>query len=440
MTGNTRDMLLPQLAMGMAEGSIAEWLVAEGAEVGRDQPMVSIETEKVVTELPAPTAGFVHLVAQIGEKLPVDSVIAKIATSREAYDALLAGGADATGASGREASPASAGGEDPGPSGDAPSPLPSGAVLAPASNESGPNRQGASTPSGPQRILASGLAKALARQHGIDLGQVCGTGSGGRIIESDVLRERDRLREAAASGPRRLKAKIPIAGARRAIAERMVKASTQAAQTFTFFEVDITDLLRVRERLADRLGEGAPRLSLLAFYAKAVALACKKAPIINSTLEGDEIFVWDEVNVGIAVALPGSTELDSSLIVPVVHGVDALGVSEINERIRQQVKKARENELKPSDIAGGTITISSTDGFSPGAWSVSTPLLNLPQAVNFQPGTPVKRPVVIDDEIAIRTVLPCGLTFDHRCLDGEPVGRFVRELLACLSDAETLLA
>ena len=109
MTGNTRDMLLPQLAMGMAEGSIAEWLVAEGAEVGRDQPMVSIETEKVVTELPAPTAGFVHLVAQIGEKLPVDSVIAKIATSREAYDALLAGGADATGASGREASPASAG-------------------------------------------------------------------------------------------------------------------------------------------------------------------------------------------------------------------------------------------------------------------------------------------------------------------------------------------
>jgi pyruvate/2-oxoglutarate dehydrogenase complex dihydrolipoamide acyltransferase (E2) component len=435
-------MLLPQLAMGMAEGSIAEWLVAEGAEVGRDQPMVSIETEKVVTELPAPIAGFVHLVAQVGEKLPVDSVIAKIATSKDAYEALLAGGAEATCASEREAPPASTGGGGLGPSGDAPSPLPSGAVLAPPRNESEPNRQSASTPSGLQRILASGLAKALARQHGIDLGQISGTGPGGRIVESDVLRERDRTREAAAAeiGPRRLKAKIPVAGARRAIAERMVKASTQAAQTFSFFEVDITNLLRARELLADRLGEGAPRVSLLAFYAKAVALACKKAPIVNSTLEGDAIFVWDEVNVGIAVALPGSNEFDSSLIVPVVHGVDALGVGEINERIRQQVKKARENELKPSDIAGGTITISSTDGFSPGAWSVSTPLLNLPQAVNFQPGTPVKRPVVIDDEIAIRTVLPCGLTFDHRCLDGEPVGRFVRELLACLSDAETLLA
>ncbi|HME85099.1 MAG TPA: 2-oxo acid dehydrogenase subunit E2, partial [Roseiarcus sp.] len=170
-----------------------------------------------------------------------------------------------------------------------------------------------------------------------------------------------------------------------------------------------------------------------------VALACKKAPIVNSTLEGDAIFVWDEVNVGIAVALPGSTEFDSSLMVPVVHGVDMLSVGEINECIRQQVKKAREGALKPSDTVGGTITISTTDGFSPGVWSVSTPLLNLPQAVNFQPGTPVKRPLVIDDEVAIRTVLPCGLTFDHRCLDGEPVGRFVRELCAYLQDPETML-
>jgi len=438
MTGQTQDMVLPQLGMGMSEGSIEAWLVAEGAAVDRDQPIIAIETEKVVTELPAPIAGFVHQLARVGEKLPIDSVIAKIATSKEAYEALLAGGAEATGASEREAPPASAGGDGFGPSGDARSPLPPGAVLAPSRNESEPNRQGASTPSGPQRILASGLAKALARQHGIDLGQVSGTGPGGRIVESDVLRERDRTREAAAAtGMRRLKAKISVAGARRAIAERMVKASTQAAQTFGFFEVDVTNLLRVRELIADRSGERAP--GLLAFYAKAVALACKKAPIVNSTLEGDAIFVWDEVNVGIAVALSGSTEFDSSLMVPVVHGVDMLSVGEINECIRQQVKKAREGALKPSDTVGGTITISTTDGFSPGVWSVSTPLLNLPQAVNFQPGTPVKRPLVIDDEVAIRTVLPCGLTFDHRCLDGEPVGRFVRELCAYLQDPETML-
>ncbi|HME83100.1 MAG TPA: 2-oxo acid dehydrogenase subunit E2, partial [Roseiarcus sp.] len=315
MTGQTQDMVLPQLGMGMSEGSIEAWLVAEGAAVDRDQPIIAIETEKVVTELPAPIAGFVHQLARVGEKLPIDSVIAKIATSKEAYEALLAGGAEATGASEREAPPASAGGDGFGPSGDARSPLPPGAVLAPSRNESEPNRQGASTPSGPQRILASGLAKALARQHGIDLGQVSGTGPGGRIVESDVLRERDRTREAAAAtGMRRLKAKISVAGARRAIAERMLKASTQAAQTFGFFEVDVTNLLRVRELIADRSGERAP--GLLAFYAKAVALACKKAPIVNSTLEGDAIFVWDEVNVGIAVALPGSTEFDSSLMVP----------------------------------------------------------------------------------------------------------------------------
>ena len=150
MTGQTRDMLLPQLGMGMAEGSIEAWLVAEGAEVGRDQPIVSIETEKVVTELPAPSAGFVHQLARVGEKVQVDSVIAKIATSKEAYEALLAGGAEATGASELEAPPASEGGDGFGPSGDDRSPLPSGAALARSRNESESNRQGASAPPGPR--------------------------------------------------------------------------------------------------------------------------------------------------------------------------------------------------------------------------------------------------------------------------------------------------
>jgi len=438
MTGQTHDMLLPQLAMGMAEGSIAEWLVAEGAEVGRDQPIVSIETEKVVTELPAPNAGFVHLVARVGEKLPVETVIAKIADSRTAYEALLAGEAGAAGDRERDAQPASGGGAGAGAD-NAQAALARDAVLAPSRGKPQPSGPGASAPSETQRILASGLAKALARQHGIDLGTVSGTGPGGRIVESDVLRERDRRRDAspASTDTRRLRAKIPFAGVRRAIADRMVKASSQAAQTFSFFEVDLTNLLRMRE---DRSGEGAPKLSLIAFYAKAVALACKKAPIVNSTLEDDAIFVWDEVNIGIAVALPGATEFDSSLMVPVVHGVDALSLEEINECIQQQVKKAREGELKPSDTAGGTITISSTDRFLPGAWSVSTPLLNLPQAVNFQPGTPVKRALVVNDEIAIRTVLPCGLTFDHRAFDGEPVARFARELSARLLDPETMLS
>ncbi len=413
MTGQTQDMVLPQLGMGMAEGVIQAWLVGEGAEVVRDQPIVSIETEKVVTELPSPTAGFVHQLAQAGEKIQVEALIAKIAASKEAYDALVTGdAADAVSGASRASNEVEA--------------------SAPARGE---------TPSPTGRVVASGAAKALARQRGIDLTKVAGTGPGGRIVESDVLGERATLGDAPSAPPatRRVKAKIPLAGTRRVIADRMVKASTEAAQTFAFFEVDVTALIRVREAQAERLGGPDVKLSLLAFYARAVALACRKVPIVNSTLEDDAILVWDDVNIGIAVSVPGSTDLDSGLLVPVIRGVDGLGVGEINERIRLQARRAREGSLNGADMAGGTITISSTDGFLPGAWLVSTPLLNLPQAVNFQPGTPVARPVVVGGEIVIRDVLPCGLTFDHRCVDGEPIGRFVREFCGYVQDPELLL-
>ncbi|HVN45735.1 MAG TPA: dihydrolipoamide acetyltransferase family protein [Steroidobacteraceae bacterium] len=391
MSAATLDVLLPQLAMGMAEASIVEWLVAEGATVSRDQPLVSIETEKVVTELPAPSTGFVHLLARAGDKLPVETVIARIAPSQEAYRALLAPSAAAAGTH--------------------------------------------------QRVIASGSARALAKEHGLDLHAVAGTGPGGRIVEDDVRRALAAARRPTLpqSAPRRLKARIPLTGVRRAIAERMVESSTRAAQTFVFFEVDVTDLLRVRAELLERLPGPGAKLSLLAFYAKAAALACRRVPLANATLEGEEICLWEEVNVGIAVALPGSTEFDSSLIVPVVHGADSLDIATLNDRIQQQVDKARAGALTPADLAGGTITISSTAGFTAGSWAVSTPLLNLPQVINFQPGTALKRPLVIEDQIAIRSVLPCGLTFDHRCLDGEPTGRFVRELSGYLSRPETML-
>jgi len=412
-----RDVVLPQLGMGMAEGSIVEWLVAEGAQVSRDQPLVSIETEKVVTELAAPTAGVVHLVARVGDKVPVETVIAKIAPSDEAYRALVA------------ATPSIARAADE-------------SQVTPGIGDLPPLGNRTPYSATHRRVIASGSAKALARQHGVDLATLVGTGLGGRIVESDVLREIEKQPPAATpkSGARKPKVTIPLAGVRRTIAERMVKSSTQAAQTFVFFEIDVTDLLRVRAELVERMENSGAKLSLLAFYAKAVALACKRVPIANATLEGNDICLWDEVNIGIAVALPGSTEFDSSLIVPVVHGADSLEILALNERIQQQVKKAREGMLTPSDLSGGTITISTTAGFTAaGAWGVSTPLLNLPQVVNFQPGTPLKRPLVIEDEIAIRSVLPCGLTFDHRCLDGEPTGRFVRELCGYLSHPETML-
>lgn len=436
-----RDIVMPQLGMGMSEGTITEWLVEEGAMVDRDDPLVSIETEKVLTELPAPYAGFVHIIGVSGDTIPIDTLIAKIAETEQDYQTLRSGVAAA----------------------------PSTVTAAPQDEEvaPGPSADAHATTFRSERPIASGLAKSLARQHGIGLTDLTGTGPRGRIVKADILaviaakdesasppdvvKEAprpaspaqalvvDRTLQRQIGGERRVHSKIPFQGARRTIASRMVRSSSEAAQTFTFFEIDVTDLFQTRERIDARRGDVEGKVSALAYYAKAVSLACQRVPIANATLEDDQITLWEEVNVGIAVAMPGSGGDDSSLVVPVIRNADRLGVDGLNRQIRQQVRKTREGSATAADFADGTITISSNAGFFPGMWVYTTPLLNMPQAIIFQPGNATKRPVVIDDEIVIRTILPCSMTFDHRILDGEPAARFIREVSGFLSTPETMI-
>lgn len=413
-----RDLLLPQLAMGMSEGTIVEWAVAEGVLVERDQPLVSIETEKVVTELPAPYRGYVHLTAKVGDVLPVERSIGKIADSEEEYRSLLGAAATLSAA-----------------------PVSNGQRTVAASADAGAHTRGPSS-----RIRASGLAKSVARTNGIDLASISGTGPGGRIVRRDVeaaMASRSRVapieRELATAGEMRERARIPLSGMRKVIAERMVAAKTTAAHTYAFFEIDITKLLAVRQTMLAREEELGSRVSLTALQVRAVALACRHVPICNATVGSDAITVWDNVNVGIAIALPGKGEYDSGLVVPVLRDADRKGVLEIDLEIKGLVGRARKNELFAADMADGTITMSSTGGFVPGVWAVSTPLLNLPQVVNFQPGSPLEKPVVIDGQVAVRSVLPCGLSFDHRAVDGEPIGRFVKKLIDLLGNPELML-
>jgi pyruvate/2-oxoglutarate dehydrogenase complex dihydrolipoamide acyltransferase (E2) component len=281
------------------------------------------------------------------------------------------------------------------------------------------------------------LARALARERGVDLAKVLGSGPGGRVERSDVIGYAETV--AGRAYVMREKAKIPLTGMRAAIAKRMVAAKATAAHTYLFFEIDITKLLATRKTILGDEEELGTRVSLIAFYTRALALACEEVPVCNSTLANDEITIWDNVNVGIAVALPGRGKYDSGLIVPVVRDVQDRGLLQIARETKELVRKARAGELSPQDTSDGTITLSSTDSFLPGGWMVSAPLLNLPQVVGFQPGTPIEKPVVREGQIAVRTMLPCGLTYDHRAMDGEPIGRFVRRLRDLLTDPELML-
>jgi len=219
----------------------------------------------------------------------------------------------------------------------------------------------------------------------------------------------------------------------------MVTSKTTAAHTYSFFEIDVSKLLAARKTMLDKSEELGTRVSLIALQVRALALACRHVPICNATVGIDAITVWDNVNVGIAVALPGKGEYDSGLVVPVIRNAHAKSVLEIDAEVKILVGKARKGELTAEDMAEGTITLSSTSGFAAGVWAVSTPLLNLPQVVNFQPGTPIEKPVVVDGQVVVRSMLPCGLSFDHRAMDGEPVGRFVQKLIDFLGHPELML-
>ncbi|MDH3603393.1 MAG: 2-oxo acid dehydrogenase subunit E2, partial [Candidatus Tectomicrobia bacterium] len=170
----------------------------------------------------------------------------------------------------------------------------------------------------------------------------------------------------------------------------------------------------------------------------AVEVAVRHVPIANASIVGDEIIIWENVNVGFAVALPGDSEWDSSLIVPVIKNVEQKGLLQIDGEMRDLVARARAGELAPEDLSDATITLSSTAGFAPG-WAISTPIVNAPQTVIVQPGTALERPVVVDGEILIRKILPFSLTFDHRIMDGEPLGRFYTRLHQCIEDPSMML-
>lgn len=413
-----REMIMPQLGMGMSEGTIAEWAVKEGERVAREQPLVSVETEKVVTELPSPYAGYVNLVAATGSTVAVETLIARVADTLEEYQRLVGAPADV-------------------------------AVEAAVVESAAP--PAAALPRG--RIRVSGLARKLARDSGIALAGLEGTGPAGRIVRRDVQALIARARSAATVAvaaaaaspsahvpPTREKARIPVTGMRRTIAERMIASKNTAAHTYVVFEIDVTKLVAMRETLRSREKDIGGRISMTAIYARALALACRQVPICNAALIDGQIVLWDEVHVGIGVALPGRNQYDSGLVVPVVRNVESKGLLQIDAEIRALVAKAREGALSAHDVANATVTLSSSERLGNGGWLVGTPLLSLPQVVAFGPGAPVRRPVVRDDgQVAAGSILPCCLTFDHRALDGEPAARLAGKLTDLLGHPELML-
>ena len=419
------DYVMPKLAMGMNEGTILEWLVTEGQQVERGAPLMQVETEKVVYDVEAPVAGWFHILVAAGETVPAESRIGQFAASAEEYAQLSGNAAPAAEPATTQAVPCNDNLSS------------TGAVMSSAAPAAAQAATGG-------RIKASPLARKLARDRGIELAAIQGTGPGGRIVKRDVLAAKPGAAAApalSAPGTLTVKATVPLKGMRGAIARNMVNSLQTGAQLSHFSEVDATRLLKARASFVANAELYGTRVSLNAFVVKAIAVACQAVPIANAGIVNDEVVIWNEVNVGISVSLPGQGDYDSGLIVPVLRNAERKGLVQIDRELRDLASRAREGRLAPGETEGGTITLSPTSAIGgAGMYSWSTPVLNMPQAVIVQPGMIEERAVVHKGKLRKRNMMPLSLTFDHRVLDGDPFASFVVALRRCLQSPELMLA
>ena len=410
-----KDYVMPKLAMAMNEGTVVEWLVAEGASVSKGDIIATIETEKTAYDLESPESGLFHIVLPAGETVDCGTPIGKFADDEAELTTL------------QESRPVPASADTPPQAEESPAPP---VATQPAASAGG-------------RVIASPLARKMASDRNLDLSLVAGTGPGGRIVKRDVLAaEASGVSQAGllsrASG-RIEKARISVKGARKTIADRMTQSLQSTAQLSSFWESDISDLLAMRKKFVDREDKLGTRVSVNTFIAKAIVYGIRQVPIANACMEGDEIVIFDNINLGFAVSMPGQTEYDTTLLVPVLHNIENLGLVELDIRIKELVARVRDGRFTDDDLSGSTITLSTTAGLAPPGHR-STPVLNLPNAMLIGPSTSMEKSVVVDGQVVPRMLLPVSATFDHRILDGDPAVRFMSAVHDALENPELLMA
>ena len=410
------ELVMPRAGLTMVEGTISSWLVQEGAAVRKGDTIMEYENEKNTLEFACTESGFLHILAQEGDTVPVGGPIAVVAASKEEYDGLTTGTAPKA-----EAAPAA----EPA----APAPAVAAApVAAPQIIEDG-------------RIRATGYAKKLAREKGVSLSGIKGTGPNGRVLAQDVL---DALAAAPAAVPAAMPAfvpsgeaavdvvtKIPMTGIRKAIANNMYNSLQSMAQCTAAAEIDVTDLLAYRQKLVAQQDFLGCKVTVNDLLSMAVVKMLKKHPLVNATFDGKTIFAHSSVNLSVAVAA------EAGLMVPVVRGADRMGLVQLHNAMKDLADRARDKQLRDGEQSNGTFTISNV-GMFPIDWS--TPIINPPQVAIMGFGRAVKKMAVVNDQPAVRSMMTMYLTFDHRVIDGLEVGRVMEDMQTLLCNPELITA
>jgi pyruvate dehydrogenase E2 component (dihydrolipoamide acetyltransferase) len=417
--GSLTDVIMPQMGESIFEGTITKWLKKPGDTVQQDEPLFEISTDKVDAEIPSPASGVLsEIKVQAGATVQINTVVA----------VLSAAGAAATTAPSTR-------------------PAPPPAAEAAAETETGAAETG-------ERVRSSPLVRKIARENNLDLRQVSGTGSSGRITKEDILGFLAKGAPAApaapapkpsvtppAAAPAPAAAKppapapvpvvtpgdelVPMTRMRSIIAQRMVDSKRTSAHVHTVFKIDMSRIVRIREKEKSKYEQrNGVKLTYMPFLSRAVIATLRKMPIVNASMEGDAIRYHKNINLGIAVAL------DWGLIVPVIRQAEDKSFLGIARAIVDLAERARAKKLKPEEVASGTFTITNPGIFGE---QFGTPVINQPESAILGVGGLFKEPTVVTDEngsdsIAIRSIIRLTLGFDHRIIDGADAGRFMAEL------------
>jgi 2-oxoglutarate dehydrogenase E2 component (dihydrolipoamide succinyltransferase)/2-oxoisovalerate dehydrogenase E2 component (dihydrolipoyl transacylase) len=390
------DIIMPQMGESVAEGTIVHWLVKEGDRIQKDQPIVEISTDKIDTEVPSPTSGILKkIIHKENETVPVRTVICtlKEVKAEEAVPVTKATAVEEK----KEEQKAEKKVERKAP------PL----TLHPAELKT--------------EKRFSPLVRRMAKEYRIDLSKIRGTGIGGRVTKQDVqkyIKLKPGYMPPAVEEEVQEKEKIvPINPKRKIIAERMSESKRTAAHVTTTFEVDMSKIVKFREEQKEAfLKNENVRLTYLPFVILNTARALKQHPIFNSSWSNEGIIVKKHVNIGIAVSL------EDGLIVPVIKDADKKTLVELAKGSQDLAQRVRNKRLKPDEVQGGTFTI--TNYGSSGSL-FGTPIILLPQIAILGMGTITKKPVVVNDAIAIRSMMYLSLSFDHRVVDGAQADKFL---------------
>jgi pyruvate dehydrogenase E2 component (dihydrolipoamide acetyltransferase) len=442
------EVVMPQMGESIVEGTLTKWLKKPGERIERDEPLFEISTDKVDTEIPSPAAGtLAEILVEEGKTVGINTVVARIDEGGGAAKPAAPAAAEAP----KPAAPAA-----PAQAAPAPPPTPAPAAPAPEPVQAAPVSEAENL--GP----LSPLVRKMAREANVDLSQVKGTGAGGRITKNDMEAYIAQAKAPAPAAPApqpaappayqapayqapapapaptapsmpplppagQAKTRIePLSTMRIKIAEHMVMSKRTSPHVTTVHRADMTKVAKMRERhKAQFQANYGFSLTYLPFITRAAVVALRHFPLLNASLDNNNIIYHNEVNVGIAVAL------ENGLIVPVIRNADEKNVLGLQRSIVDLAGRARSRQLKPDEVTGGTFSITNFGSFGS---LYGTPVINQPQVAILGVGTVDKTPVVIEDAIAIRSICHLSLSFDHRLIDGALADQFMTKVKQVLEN------